>query len=51
MNMHIEVRELETSSAPAKSGFLRRIIAFVRKLFASSPKSDQGGWEGGARGL
>jgi hypothetical protein len=49
MNMHIiEVRRLEPS--PAKPGLLRRILAFLAKVL-SSPKGDQGGWEGGARGL
>jgi hypothetical protein len=51
MNMHMEVREPERSLAPAKSGLMRRILAFLKKLLASSPKGDQGGWEGGARGL
>ena len=50
MNMHIEVRELEPSSAPAKPGLLRRLLAFLARVL-SSPKGDQGGWEGGARGL
>jgi hypothetical protein len=50
MNMHIEVQKLEPSSAPAKAGFLRRILAYLAKLLAP-PKGDQGGWEGGARGL
>ena len=50
MNMHIEVQKLEPSSPPAKPGLLRRILAFLAKVL-SSPKGDQGGWEGGARGL
>ena len=49
MNMHVEVRA-ETSPAPAKAGILRRILAFLATVLAS-PKGDQGGWEGGARGL
>jgi hypothetical protein len=49
MNMHIiDVRRLEPS--PAKPGLLRRILAFLVTVL-SSPKGDQGGWEGGARGL
>jgi hypothetical protein len=48
MNKHVGVREFEPS--PAKAGILRRILAFLAKLLAS-PKGDQGGWEGGARGL
>jgi len=50
MNMHIGGREFEPSSAPTKPNLLRRILAFLAKLLAS-PKGDQGGWEGGARGL
>ena len=50
MNMHIDVRGLEPTSAPAKPGLLRRILAFLATV-VSSPKGDQGGWEGGARGL
>jgi hypothetical protein len=50
MNKHIEIREFAPSPAPAKQGLLRRILAFLAKVL-SSPKGDQGGWEGGARGL
>jgi hypothetical protein len=50
MNKHVGVREFEPSPAPAKAGILRCILAFLAKLLAS-PKGDQGGWEGGARGL
>src|SRR5262249_23340999 len=50
MNIHVEVQKPEPSSAPAKPGLLRRILAFLAKVL-SSPKGDQGGWEGGARGL
>ena len=50
MNIHVEVQKLEPSSARAKPGLLRRILAFLAKVL-SSPKGDQGGWEGGARGL
>jgi hypothetical protein len=50
MNMHVAVREFEPSPAPAKAGILRRILAFLANVLAS-PKGDQGGWEGGARGL
>jgi len=48
MNMHVDVREFEPSSA--KVGFLQRMLAFLAQLLAS-PKGYQGGWEGGARGL
>lgn len=50
MNMHVGARQLEPGSAPAKAGLLRRLVAFLAKVLAS-PKGDQGGWEGGARGL
>jgi hypothetical protein len=51
MNMHVELQKLEPPSAPAKPGLLRRILAFLAKMLASPPKGDQGGWDGGARGL
>jgi hypothetical protein len=50
MNMQVGAREFEPSSAPARVGLLRRLLAFLARLLAS-PKGDQGGWEGGARGL
>jgi hypothetical protein len=50
MNKHVGVRDFETSPASTKVGMLRRILAFLAKVLAS-PKGDQGGWEGGARGL
>ena len=54
MNIHTGIETLKPSSA-AKPSFLRRILTFLAKLLAS-PKGDQGGgdqggWEGGARGL
>jgi hypothetical protein len=33
-----------------KAGLLRRFLRLLVRIF-SSPKGDQGGWEGGARGL
>jgi len=51
MNMHVELQKLESSSVPAKQGLLRRILAFIAKMLAAPPKGDQGGWDGGARGL
>ena len=50
MNMHVEARQLEPSSPPAKAGLLQRMLAFLAKVLAS-PKGNQGGWEAGARGL
>jgi hypothetical protein len=41
MNIHVEVQKPEPSSAPAKAGLLRRILAFLAKVL-SSPKGDQG---------
>jgi hypothetical protein len=50
MNMHVDIKEFSQSSGPEKAGLLRRMLAFLAKLF-SAPSGDQGGWEGGARGL
>jgi len=50
MNKHVGVRDFKPSPAPARAGILRRLLAFLAKVLAS-PKGDQGGWEGGARGL
>jgi hypothetical protein len=52
MNIHVGAQEFEPSRSrvPAKPGLLRRILAFLVTVL-SSPKGDQGGWEGGARGL
>jgi len=50
MNVHVEARQLEPSSPPAKAGLLQRMLAFLAKVLAS-PKGNQGGWEAGARGL
>jgi hypothetical protein len=50
MNMHIGARQLEPSGTPAKAGLLQRMLAFLAKVLAS-PRGNQGGWEGGARGL
>jgi hypothetical protein len=49
--MNIQVRGANSLSTPeTQSSFL---AAMLRVLLAilSSPKGDQGGWEGGARGL
>ena len=53
MNMQVGTRQFEPSHTPvaaAKAGLLRRMLAFLAKVLAS-PNGDQGGWEGGARGL
>jgi len=54
MNMHVGTQQLEASSAPpAKTGLLPWMLAFLAKVLASpkGDQGDQGGWEGGARGL
>jgi hypothetical protein len=50
MNIHRDMQEFHQSSSPKKPSFLRRILGFFVRVL-SSPKGDQGGWEGGARGL
>jgi hypothetical protein len=50
MNMHVDVREFSRSPEPEKQNLLKRIITFLATIL-SAPKGDQGGWEGGARGL
>ena len=50
MNMHVGAQQLEPSGAPAKAGLVRRMLTFLAMVLAS-PKGNQGGWEGGARGL
>jgi hypothetical protein len=50
MNMHVDIEEFRRAAAPKKMGLLRRLIAFLAKVM-SGAKGDQGGWEGGARGL
>ena len=50
MNKHVDIEEFRRAVAPKKMGFLRRMMAFLAKVL-SGAKGDQGGWEGGARGL
>lgn len=50
MNMRVDVQEFSQSPESKKVGFLKRMLGFLAKLL-SGPKGDQGGWEGGARGL
>ena len=50
MNIHVEVNEASSSPKPIKSSLPRRLLNFLATLL-SSPKGNQGGWEGGARGL
>jgi hypothetical protein len=50
MNMHVDIEEFRRAVAPKKIGLLRRMIGFLVRVL-SGAKGDQGGWEGGARGL
>ena len=50
MNMHTDIQEFDRSSQPKKVGFLGWMLGLLIKLL-SGAKGDQGGWEGGARGL
>jgi hypothetical protein len=50
MNMHADIEEFRQAVAPKKTGLLRRMLAFLANVF-SGAKGDQGGWEGGARGM
>jgi hypothetical protein len=53
MNMHRESGEFsdfDETSKPQKVGLVRRFLRLLIRIL-SSPKGDQGGWEGGARGL
>jgi len=50
MNMRVDIQEFSKTSVPKKLGLLSQILGFLAKLL-SGAKGDQGGWEGGARGL
>lgn len=50
MNMHVDAQEFGISPAPKKTTLLSWMLGLLTKLF-SGAKGDQGGWEGGARGL
>jgi hypothetical protein len=50
MNMHVDIQEFSKSPEPKKVGLLGRMLGYLAKLL-SGAKGDQGGWEGGARGL
>jgi hypothetical protein len=50
MTLHQNVQEFSLLTEPKKIGILRRMLGFLAKLL-SGAKGDQGGWEGGARGL
>ena len=48
--MNAPVRLQEFTEQQDKPGLLRKLLRALKTIF-SSPKGDQGGWEGGARGL
>jgi hypothetical protein len=50
MNTHVDIKEFSKSSEPTRIGLLRRMLEFLARVL-SGAKGDQGGWEGGARGL
>jgi hypothetical protein len=51
MNMHRDANEFgDKAEEKKKVGLVRRCIRLLVRIL-SSPKGDQGGWEGGARGL
>jgi hypothetical protein len=50
MNKHVNIQEFSPSQGFKKPSRLRRVITFLATML-SAPKGDQGGWEGGARGL
>ena len=50
VNMRQELHEFTRLPKPKKANFVKRVLRLVGKLQAA-PKGDQGGWEGGARGL
>jgi hypothetical protein len=48
--MNAPVKSREFTEQQNKPGLLRRLLRALITIL-SSPKGDQGGWEGGARGL
>ncbi len=50
MNIHVQLNKASSSPKPTRSSLPRRLLNFIATLL-SSPKGNQGGWEGGARGL
>jgi hypothetical protein len=50
MNMRADIQGFSPPTYPKKANLFRRLIAFLARII-SGPKGDQGGWEGGARGL
>ena len=50
MNMRADIQDFSPPTNPKKANLFRRIVTFLARII-SGPKGDQGGWEGGARGL
>jgi hypothetical protein len=50
MNIRWNTRDLPAVSEQSKPTALHRLIRMLVEIL-SSPKGNQGGWEGGARGL
>jgi hypothetical protein len=50
MNMHVDIQGSNPPANATAIGFLRRLVAILKAVL-SAPRGDQGGWEGGARGL
>lgn len=48
--MNAPVKSQDFTQLQSKPSLLRRLLRALGAIF-SSPKGDQGGWEGGARGL
>ena len=48
--MNAPVKSQDFLQAQSPPNFLTRLLRLLGTVF-SSPKGDQGGWEGGARGL
>ena len=48
--MNAPVKTKDFTEPQEKPNLLRRLLRTLTAIF-SSPKGDQGGWEGGARGL
>jgi len=50
MNMHRDLSEFKIHGTSSDASLLKRFLRFLSNIL-SSPHGNQGGWEGGARGL
>jgi|SoiMethySBSTD1v2_1073268.scaffolds.fasta_scaffold33969_4 hypothetical protein len=50
MNAPLRVQDCTTTPSRDNTSLLRRLLSALVSIF-SSPRGDQAGWEGGARGL